>query len=325
VVALGSKLDIAEDDLDAWFKVDQRAFSEAGGIELLSKFGSMRFVLSRAFPERQWPAFRFGKVPRGYFDSPERQREFVEYVSNELNIRELDEWYLKSSTDLARFGGVGIPGVSGKSISNLLASVYPNHPWDVSRFTFKPHYWTSLENQKRRMDDIGKKIGIRNLDDWYSIKVTSLAPFGASSILKLYGGTLSKLLPSVYPNHPWDVSKFSVKPRKYWSFIENQRKFMDDLGGKFGIKDLDGWYSISTKQMESSGASLLRKYDGSLSKLLRTLYPNHKWEIARFSHRPRNYWNAPDNQKRFMDDLGKKIGINSEADFDNGMSNPVPY
>ena len=177
------------------------------------------------------------------------------------------------------------------------------------------------------MDELGETLGIRQLDEWYSKPVTEVIPLGdVDSLLKTYNYSLSKLLMAVYPEHSWDLSRFAIKPRQYWSSLENQRAFMDEMGDKLGLKDLDGWYAITVANVIPLGAkSILNLYNSSLSKLLMSIYPNHHWDISKFSSRPRNYWSSLEKQKLFVDELGKKIGVNSEADMDKWYEISVEF
>jgi len=231
---------------------------------------------------------------------------------------DLDGWYTISSAQIVPLGAAKILAFYHRSLSKLLANVYPEHPWDLSRFAKKPQrYWSSKENQRRFMDELALKLGLGDLDGWYSVTVSRLAHLGAARILTLYGNSLSKLLAAVYPDHPWDISKFPTRPQNYWSSLENQKKSMDEVAHKLGVNDLEGWYSIGSKRLIAEGAeSLLQCYGGSLSKLLAAVYPEHPWDLSKFSVKPQRYWSSIVNQRKFMDELGKKIGVNSEAELE---------
>jgi hypothetical protein len=55
--------------------------------------------------------------------------------------------------------------------------------------------------------------------------------------------------------------------RNYWKDMKNQRNFLDQLGVKLGLTNLDGWYSVqATKVIENGGSRLLSYYGYSLSK-----------------------------------------------------------
>ena len=324
MIALGTKLGLTAADSnssDAWYAIEPAAFEAIGGKALLSKYrGSMWRMLSAVFPERDWMAFRFGRVPPGYWSSSiKHQRDFLEFIAPHLGLKkgEPDGWYQVNLSKLNALGGGGIVDLYGKSLSKLLATVFPEHPWDPSKFSSKPrNYWKSLENQKKLVDDLGERLGVTELDGWYDISVTKLIPLGAGSLLQHYNGSLLRLLYAVYPDHPWDPSKFAAKQRNYWTSIETQRNFMDGLGEKLGLRSLDDWYGVSTSQLLPLGAdTLLLQYERSLSKLLNSVYPHHPWDLSKFSTKHRNYWSSIENQRKFMDDLGVKLGVRSLDDW----------
>jgi len=167
------------------------------------------------------------------------------------------------------------------------------------------------------MDRLGQKLGLVDLDGWYNVTAGDILSLGAASVLNHHGNSLSRLLASVYPNHPWDVTRFPKRPQNYWTSIDHQKAFMNELGERIGIRDLDGWYACSNQKLITMGAGgILTLYNNSLSKLLAAVYPNHPWDVSRFSKRPQNYWTSYENQKQFMDELGKKVGIFSESDLE---------
>jgi len=396
VIALGLQLGISDKNLDQWYQIDLKLFAAEGGKDLLSKYGSLWGVLSAVFPERSWRAFKFGSVPRGYWTSLDHQREFLEYISSELKMKNLDGWYQVNSSDLTSRGGARLlqiynhslsemlaavypdhswdtskfsrslfndwsslenqrkfmdnlgkklglhdldgwysvstkelsPHVGGllkiykNSISKLLGAVYPDYPWDVTKFAKRPmNYWLSLENRKQFLDEVAEKLGLRDLDGWYGVRLSQLAPFGAGGLLKIFDKSLSNLLTAVYPDHPWDRSKFSRRPQKYWSSIENQKKYLDDVAKQLGLRDLDGWYSIGMNDLSKVGATSIFNVV-SLPKMLAAVYPKHPWDESKFSRRPQHYWSTLKHQKDFMDELGRKIGIRSEADYDKWYDQP---
>ncbi len=51
---------------------------------------------------------------------------------------------------------------------------------------------------------------------------------------------------------------------------------MDELSKSLKIKDQTGWYAVKVNQLqEQGGGALLNKYNGSLCKLLQTVYPEY--------------------------------------------------
>ena len=85
-------------------------------------------------------------------------------------------------------------------------------------------------------------------------------------------------LRAIYPDYKqiWkDWKPARSKPNGYWSDLENQRKFFDNLETKLNIKQPEDWYKIQgTEVYKLGGASLLKTYYGSsLPTALVAVYP----------------------------------------------------
>ncbi len=156
--------------------------------------------------------------------------------------------------------------------------------------------WSDFSNQRSFMDRLAKKLNITYPNDWYNVTNKVIKQHGGDGLLHKFNGSGTKLLAAIYPEYlklyvirsynviyKWDLSKFSCVPRGYWNHIENQRHFMDALATKLNIKDQEGWYSLTTKTMKSHGGhGLLHvKYNGSVTKLLTTVYPEYRNERVR--------------------------------------------
>ncbi len=69
----------------------------------------------------------------------------------------------------------------------------------------------------------------------------------------------------------------------HWNELTYQRSFMNDLGKKFNISTIDDWFSITNISIQQHGGSaVLQKYNGSLCKLLATVFPEYKQACVNF-------------------------------------------
>jgi len=163
------------------------------------------------------------------------------------------------------------------------------------------------------------KLGIRDLDGWYAFTGNELVPYGVGSLLVMYNRSLSKLLTAIYPNHPWDISKFSKRPQNYWSSLENQRRFMDELGKKLGINseaDFEKWYSQSVEVLaQQSGGGLSNIYKKNFPKLLATVYPNFNWKLWKFPGRIGKVVQSDEDLRGLLDNLEVALGIRQPEDW----------
>jgi len=76
---------------------------------------------------------------------------------------------------------------------------------------------------------------------------------------------------------------------------------------------MDDRYKLTREDIDNNGgASLLTKYyHNSPSRALMNVYPEHNWDLDRFTIKPLKFWKAQENHKRFLDTLFVKLGYNS--------------
>jgi hypothetical protein len=136
---------------------------------------------------------------------------------------------------------------------------------------------------------------------------------GVGLLSKFYNQSVYNALSSVYPSHKWYPWLFGRAPPNYWDNIEHQRHFLDWALKELGFSKLEDWYSIPSEQVIAKqgssitffygvdvltlfwlilvlGKGLLNKYGKSMDLMLRTIYPEHKWEGWRHGKSPRGYW-----------------------------------
>lgn len=121
----------------------------------------------------------------------------------------------------------------------------------------------------------------------------------------------------------------AFRSRNNWRTIHNQRVFLDELGKKFGINNLDDWQEITVRKIEqvqyqfsfyykNGGKGLLSLYDHSLFRTLQALHPHHFWDKSKFRNLkqvPQGFWKKTSNQRKYFDKLTKKLGIKKPSDW----------
>ena len=261
----------------------QKQIHENGGVTLLNKYGGSPSKLVMAvYDNHQWQQSRFNTQP-GYWNNKDNQRNFMDQLGNRLGFKEMDDWYGITAKQIHENGGVTLLNKYGRSPSKLVMAVYDNHQWQQSRFNTQHGYWNNKDNQRDFMDQLGNRLGFKEMDAWYGITQKQLHENGGVTLLNKYGGSPSKLVMAVYDNHQWNESRFRLtgsKLRNHWENKDNRMAAIWNLGRKLKIKDMNDWYRISLSQMkEIEGSSgLLEKYP--LEKLLPEAYPDHQWDIG---------------------------------------------
>lgn len=78
------------------------------------------------------------------------------------------------------------------------------------------------------------KLRCKIYEDWYKISTEDIIKHGGVGLLKIYSGSLTKLLASIFPSVDWKLWQFNKVPNGFWNELVNQKKFVDWLG----IQDL---------------------------------------------------------------------------------------
>jgi hypothetical protein len=123
------------------------------------------------------------------------------------------------------------------------------------------------------------------------IVVNTFSFFENRLIKGRYAGSPSKLLLSVFPDHPWELNKFNAPPSKFWDNQAHQADAFAQLTAKLGVETLDDWYKITTADIQNAGAgALLRKFGKSSTQMLKHFHPTHTWHEWRFGRVSSGFW-----------------------------------
>jgi hypothetical protein len=83
---------------------------------LVNKYGgSVAHAVYEVFPSHNWVIWKFGQVPKGFWESQANQRAYCEWLAEQLGIKTMDEWYGVTAEQFHQHNG------SNASISNALA------------------------------------------------------------------------------------------------------------------------------------------------------------------------------------------------------------
>jgi hypothetical protein len=224
----------------------------------------------------------------------------------------LEDFYKISPEDIRLNGGrILLNEVFDGSVLKALQFVYPSHNWLPWKFSqaLSSGYWNSKAHQRHFLDWLGQELGYSNPEDWYNITAWEIQMMGGAGLLTKYGDSPSKLIMSVYSKSNWQRWKFKHL-RKYWVNEDNRLAYMTWLGQELGFKKMEDWYNLTMQQIQSRGGSgLMEKYGNSAAKLVMSVYPHHSWLEWKFKQVPREFWDTKNNQRKFMDWLGKEIGL----------------
>ena len=254
------------------------------------------------------------------FNILHNQREFMDHLYIQFNLKTFDDWYEFSRNKMRKNGGNNLVNIYNGEKMELLSNIYPNYPWDLTNLNVRSsNFFKLIKNQRKFMDHLFKKFNLKNFDDWINIKNYKIKENGGVLLLEFYEKDYSKLLQTIYPNYPWNFQLNEIKKKSYFKTIDYQRKFMDKLYKKFNFKSFDDWIKYSKKFKLNEGKSLLRKYYfDNYSQLLSSIYPNYPWEFPNNNlKKSKKIFKKISNQRLYMDDLFIKLNLNSLDDWLN--------
>ena len=189
------------------------------------------------------------------------------------------------------------------------------------------NYFSSIENQRKFMDNLFQKLNLKTLNDWKNINTQTLYENGATSFLsRYYSNNFHKLLLTLYPTHPWEINTHKKQDsQRYFQEFSNQVLFIDKLYSKFNLTTIEDWAQISVTKLRQNGGKYLLSifYEDNMKKLLSSIYPNFPWEGDDLKVNTKEYFNSLPNQRKFMDNITQKINLKSINDWKYQTKNKI--
>lgn len=129
-------------------------------------------------------------------------------------------------------------------------------------------------------------------------------------------GRPRKNIKIIKPQHP-NRKKCHFYKKFHWQDLNNCEVYLRSIATQFHIQTFEDWYSFSGKNVYKlpGAATFMKKFDNSLNKALKTIYPNYPWEDFKFKRKRKNFWSDPSSKRRFLDFLYQKYNFSSLDDF----------
>eukprot|EP01118_Nematostelium_gracile_P003123 TRINITY_DN1355_c0_g1_i1.p1 TRINITY_DN1355_c0_g1~~TRINITY_DN1355_c0_g1_i1.p1 ORF type:complete len:349 (+),score=64.58 TRINITY_DN1355_c0_g1_i1:234-1280(+) len=274
-------------NMEDWYNVNVEDIRRNGGGTLLQKYyrDSPSEMIISVLKEHNWELHRFTHRPKQIWDEMQSQRDLMDRLAKELNIQTMEDWYSVSKAQIIhkRAGGLLNRKYHG-SPSRMITSILTEHQWNLSHFTRKPNgVWSDQKVQQDLIAHVAKQLHINNMEDWYRVTANQIRETGGKSLLaRIYKDSPSKMITSLFTQHPWDLRKFISAPKGIWKDKQLQLNAMHDLAKKLNIQRMEDWYLVTQAQIiEKGGGPLLGHYH-SLSRMITSVFPNHQWNMRRF-------------------------------------------
>ena len=237
------------------------------------------------------------------FNTITKQREFMDNLASKLKLKTTRDWEKVNTKNICKNGGRSLLQHYYKNdFEELLLKIYPENDWKFEEnFRNSKIFFSKIVNQRKYLDFLFTKIGLKNLNDWLKISPKNyLKKFGGSKLIDVYNNDFNQLFQTIYPNFPWEFEERLIS-RKNLKKLEYQEEYLQFLFKKFKLKTLDEWNEISLSQIKQNGGKkLLELYENSKRSLLSTLYPNFPWIF--YSPFEKKY-HTHENRQLFFDRL----------------------
>lgn len=189
--------------------------------EILQKYGNIVRTLQHIYSEHKWEPWKFTRIPEGWWDTMQHQRDYFDWLQTALKLKDMNAWYDVSYKDVRRQpGGYVLFSHYQDNIKKALMTIYPEHAWHEPRFDESPQaYWDRLAGSaqdtqiRSYMEHIAQQLDVVKAEDWYRVSRTQLRKAGASHVIKKYGGLVA-LLKRIYPKFRWSEAKFVTAGKK---------------------------------------------------------------------------------------------------------------
>jgi hypothetical protein len=168
----------------------------------------------------------------------------------------------------------------------------------------------SEESLRAFFDEMASQVGVKKLEDWYSVKLSHNPHLNQLIGKKKFN--LFSLLAKAYPEHVWMPWMFSHVPKDLWDDIGTQRIFFEwairQLAPEYASFEksvpLETWYRFSSSDVKKlPGSKMIEiRYEASLITALQTAFPNHGWQVHRFKSVSSGFWDSTQNRRSMIQD-----------------------
>ena len=142
-----------------------------------------------------------------------------------------------------------------------------------------------MENQRRSLDQVGGRLGVKGADlsPWYKATLRQLLSFGLGGLLiGRYQGSIYEMLSNVYPDYNWIPWNFDNLPRSIGLKLDVLNMALDFVDTSLKIDKPEMWYRVSKSQLKSLGINQIIAINGGLHPSLVRARPNFAWEESLF-------------------------------------------
>jgi len=258
------------------------------------------------------------RVKQGTWKKIENHKKYAIWLGETLRYENMEDWYKITSDVINKKYGSGLIKYYKGSPSLFLKSVFPEYNWLEWKFNqTSQHFWKDIKNHEKYAIWLAETLGYKNMEDWYNIACEQIYNnYGGGLVGTYYKGSPYLFLKSVFPHYNWLGWKFSVSPYNFWNF-ETEKQYAIWLGETLGYKNIEEWYGISRKLIIDNfgGGYILKKYSGSPSLFIKSVFPEYNWLEWKFLVTNNYFWEHVENHRKYAIWLGETLGYKNMEDW----------
>ena len=316
---LGNEL--GYETIDRWYELTTETLYANHGGSLLHNYysGSQIQFVKAMFPEYEWLEWEFvSGVSNGYWKDIKNHKLYIEWLGDELGYETMKDWYKITGKLITDNHGDGLLSYYNSSPIQFVKAMFPGYPWLEWKFAngVGSETWLDIENHKRYVNWLGDKLGYETVKDWYKITGKLITDNHGDGLLSYYNSSPIQLVKAMFPEYEWLEWKFITVSKKFWSDHKNHVKYMKWLGDELGYTKEEDWYGTSFQSFRENGGRHLFKlyHGGTIHKLVKVAFPDYDWHEWKFVSTG-DFWHKPENQRRYMEWLGNKLGYETMDDW----------
>lgn len=264
------------------------------------------------------PLWLIHSVPGRYWENRENRRKYLLWLCYRLRCRKMRDIYRLTHEDVKRNRGGGVAGSYWRaSLIEGVKECFPQYDWKEWLFVNAPReFWKDKKNHHRYMQWLGEQLGIRSVEDWYSVSTEDFQKHAGGSFLLCYRSSVSLAVKAFLPQYDWKEWMFEYMPKGFWDLRKNRRRYMRWLEKVLKIKNLDDWYHVSLKHFNDNyGREFIKRYHQVPALAVIDLIPRKNWYEWQFVRVPTGFWKKVENRRRYMQWLGKRLGFKRPEDW----------
>lgn len=155
------------------------------------------------YPEYEWRPWLFKNTPLRMWDDAKLQRQYFNWVGEQLGLEVFDDWYKVKIQSVYKYGGKPLLMRYDLDLIKAVNVIYPEHEWLTWKFWQVPDgWWNDTKNQETYFRWLETQLKIQQPEDWLYVTTESIRQLKGATFLGLKGGWLG-ILQRFYPHIPW--------------------------------------------------------------------------------------------------------------------------